>query len=78
MLVLSYRWQLEYSNVKEIRHKNTQYDDIDSNVALLPVYHKVSIESIQKHCLIIPYENKSQFVMEIIDIDLWANAFSEV
>jgi len=76
--VLSYRWQMEYENVKAIRSTNAQYVDMVRSKELTPVYHKVSIESIQKHCLIVPYKEDSQFVMEIIDEDLWANCFSIV
>jgi len=76
--VLTYRWQLEYQNIKISRHQNEQYQDIDNSLKLIPVYHKVSIESLQKHCLMIPFETKSQFWMEVIDQELWANAFSDV
>ena len=78
MSVLTYRWQLEYTNIKENRQVNAQYDEEYVKSKNIPVYHKVSIASIQKHCLVIPYEENSPFVMEIIDQDLWANAFSEV
>ena len=76
--VLSFRWQMEYENVKAARAPNAQYIEMESSLELAPVYHKVSIDSIQKHCLIIPYKEDSQFVMEIIDQDLWANCFSVV
>ena len=76
--VLTYRWQLEYTNFKENRQVNAQYDEEYVKSEMIPVYHKVSMDSIQKHCLVIPYEENSPFVMEIIDLDLWATAFSDV
>ena len=76
--VLTYRWQLEYKNVRESKQANTQYDDRDNMQEFILVYHKISIDTIQKHCLIIPYEDNSHFVMEVVDQDLWAKAFSNV
>ena len=76
--VLSYRWQREFENVKAIRSTNAQYVGMDNSMELTPVYHKVDIDTIQKHCLIVPSKENSQFVMEIIDQDLWANCFSMI
>ena len=45
---------------------------------LIPVYHKVGIDAIQKHCLMIPFETNSQFWMEVIEQETWAMAFSDV
>ena len=57
---------------------NSQYNDGKNTLELIPVYHKISIDSIQKHCLILPYLKESQYVMEIADQELWANNFSAV
>ena len=78
MSVLTYRWQLEYENTKETRHSQAQYKNDSDASNLSPVYHKVSIDSIHKHCLIVPFHNQSQFVMEIIDQEHWSTCFSEV
>ena len=43
---------------------------------LTPVYHKVNVDALQKHCLTIPYHQQSQYIMEVTNIDEWANAFS--
>ena len=69
---------MEYENIKETRHSNAQYNVLENSSELTPVYNKVSVDSIQKHCLIVPYKENSQFVMEIIDQDLWSNSFSDV
>jgi len=76
--VLTYRWQLEYRNIKICRNSDEHYLEIDKTLELIPVYHKVSIDSIQKHCLMIPFESDSQYWMEVIEQELWANAFSDV
>ena len=69
---------MEYANIKETRHSNAQYDEIENSSESTPVYHKVSVDFINKHCLIIPYKESSQFVMEILDQELWASSFSDV
>jgi len=61
---------MEYANIKETRHSNAQYDELENSSELTPVYHKVSVDSIHKHCLIIPYKESSQFVMGILDQEL--------
>ena len=53
-------------------------EEIEEISELIPVYYKISADQIQKHCLILPYEENSHFVMEIIDQELWGSAFSEV
>jgi hypothetical protein len=78
MSVLTYRWQLEYENVKAKKDSNAQYNETKNSNDLIPVYHKVSIDTIQKHCLILPYSEGSQFVMELIDQNMWEDCFSNV
>ena len=51
---------------------------MDNALKLIPVYHKVSIDAIHKHCLMIPFETHSQFWMEVIEQETWAMAFSDV
>ena len=69
---------MEYQNVNASKDNQAHYDENKILSRPEPIYHKVSVESIQKHCLIIPYSNESQFVMEIIDQEMRANCFSEV
>ena len=78
VLVITYQWQLECANVKINKQGNIQYTENVLGTNLVPVYHKVSIDCIQKHCLILPYEENSQYVMEINNPMLWAEAFSTV
>ncbi len=78
MSVLSYRWQLEFENIKETRLSNAQYSENADSRELKAVYHKVSVDSIHKHCLIVPFENNNQYVMEIVDQSVWASCFSIV
>ena len=59
--VLTYWWQLEYENVSEARQTNAQYTNGKDTQGLSAVYHKVSIDCVHKHCLIVPYQNSSQF-----------------
>ena len=68
--VLTYWWQLEYDQVSVSKKTNIQYEESEEISELIPVYHKISVDLIQKHCLILPYEENSQFVMEIIDQEL--------
>ena len=65
--VLTYRWQMEYENEKAMKDSQAHYNKNESSSILTPVYHKVSVNTIQKHCLIIPYKEDSHFVMEIIE-----------
>lgn len=76
--VFTYRWQLEHKNIKECRQPTAQYNDDINTQDLLPIYHKVNIDCIHKHCLIVPYKQNSQYVMEVIDQDQWAKCFLDV
>lgn len=76
--VLTYCWQMENEDAKIIRESQAQYIDEIISSQMNPIYHKVCIESIQKHCLIVPYAQHSPFVMEIIDPNHWAKCFSTV
>ena len=70
MSVLAYRWQLEFKNIGISRASNAQYNDDGVTSGEKPVYHKISANSIHKHCLMLPYHKESHFVMEIIDQEL--------
>ena len=76
--VLTYRWQFEYAGEKQAERKLSPFDSKDDISDLKPVYHAVSVEALQKHCLIIPFHKKSRFVMQVIDQDKWPLFFSHV
>ena len=76
--VITYRWQLEFESIKISKQANTQYNNNVLSTNLVPVYHKVSINCIQKHCLIILFEIDGQYKMEINNPSLWAEAFLTV
>jgi len=52
--VLTYKWELEYEEEKNKSVKSTRNCTLDDTTKLTPVYHNVSVDTIQKHCLIIP------------------------
>ena len=76
--VLTYRWQLEYARQKIVKTKHVQYSNTDNYENMIPVYHKVSIDAVHKHCLMLPFHHSSQYLMEVIDQEHWASAFSTV
>ena len=78
MSVLAYRWQMENTIQKQYKQVNAHHDKCIYDINLKPKYHRISIDSIQQHCLIIPYEENSQFIMQINEPALWANSFSSV
>ena len=80
MSVLTYRWQLEYSNYKQVSASFKPHEcKIDASM-LNPVYCSVSVDTLQKHCLMIPYKemSKSCFLMQVVDQDKWRESFSSV
>ena len=76
--MLTCRWQLENTIQKQYKQVNAHHDDRICNMDLLPNFHMISIDSIQKHCLIVPYKENSQFIMQINEPKLWADSFSSV
>lgn len=78
MSVLTYRWQLEYMQDYKHTAMNAQYLPQDNTIGMTPVYHKVSVDTLHKHCLMLPYDQISNFLMEITDEEYWAAAFSAV
>ena len=80
MSVLTYRWQLEYEGNKEIRQILYPHNcKVDASL-LTPIYNAVSVDTLQKHCLMIPYntEGKSQFLMQVVDQRKWSQSFATV
>ena len=69
MSVLTYRWQLEYEGdivMKQNIHPSEC--NIDAT-KLTPIFHAVSVDTLQKHCLMLPYDVKTKccFLMQVID-----------
>ena len=80
MSVLTYRWQLEYEKDKPVTASYKPYEcGIDAS-NITPVYRLVSVDTLQKHCLMIPYDTKrtSRFLMQVVDQDKWWESFSSV
>ena len=67
MSVLTYRWQLENTIQKQYKQVNAHHDNQICDMDLMPKFHKISIDSIQQHCLILPYEENSQFIMQLMN-----------
>ena len=76
--VLTYKWQLKNTIQRQYKEVNAHHDYRFCNMELLPKLYKISIDSIQKHCLILPYEDNSHFIMHINEPKLWADSFSIV
>ena len=51
------------------------YRDSDDSSGLTPVLRIVSVNVLEKHCLMIPYHTKSKYMMHVLDQDKWANKF---
>ena len=69
MSVLTYRWQLEYEGNKVIKQKHHPHECSVDASQLTPIYNAVSVDTLQKHCLMISYDSrsKSQFLMQVVD-----------
>jgi hypothetical protein len=52
-----------------------QYQEGDDTRELVPQYRMVSVDAIEKHCLMIPYHKNSKFLMQVIDQDKWGSKF---
>ena len=80
MSVLTYRWQLEYLNDEPVGSRFKHHSCSADASALTPVYQAVSVDTIQKHCLMIPYcgKNISCFLMQVVDQNNWWELFSNV
>ena len=80
MSVLTYRWQLEFLKDKPVSASFKPLDcDIDAS-KLKPVHCSVSVNTLQKHCLMLPYEGmaKGCFLMQVVDQDIWWESFTSV
>ena len=75
MSVLTYRWQLENTIQRQYKQVNAHHDDRICNMKLMPKFHKISIDSIQQYCLIEPFKENSQFIMQVNEPTLLANFF---
>lgn len=80
MSVITYRWQLEYEGESAVWHNLHPHDCLMDAIDLTPIYHVVSVETLQKHCLMIPYKSggRSQFLMQVVDQHKWANSFANI
>ena len=54
-----------------------QYQPEDDTRGLVPEYRMVSVDAIEKHCLMIPYHEHSKFLMQVIDQAKWGSKFLE-
>ena len=60
MSKLTYRWQLEYDKDTAVIQKFHPHQcNVDAS-ELTPIYHAVSVDTLQQHCLMIPYDNKGR------------------
>ena len=68
--VLTYKWELEYEEIqrKTLQKRKKEPDDTSN---LTPVYHIVSVDTIQKHCLVMPMHSPSRYVMQVVDQNKW-------
>ena len=80
MSVLTYRWQLEYEGDNVIKQNIHPSECLIDATKLTPIFHAVSVDTLQKHCLMLPYDNKKKscFLMQVIDQHKWANSFTSV
>jgi hypothetical protein len=74
--VIAYKWELEFEKEPNQYTSKKLQQTKDDTSNWMPVYHNVSVDTIQKHCLMIPLHSKSKYVLQIVDQDKWADAFS--
>ena len=55
-----------------------QYREEDDARMSTPLLRFVSVDIIEKHCLMIPYHKKSRYLMQVIEFDKWASRFLDV
>ena len=55
-----------------------QYREEDDARVSTPLLRFVSVDIIEKHCLMIPYHKKSRYLMQVIEFDKWASRFLDV
>ena len=74
--VITFKWELEYESEPKLNSKRNRKVLEDDTSNRTPVYHNVSVDTIQKHCPMIPLHSKSKYMIQIVDQDKWADAFS--
>lgn len=52
-----------------------QYKISDDNTSSKPLLRFVSVDIIEKHCLLLPIHSKSKYLMHVIDFDKWPCRF---
>ena len=62
-------------NRDDIESEPAHYRDSDDSTGLTPLLRIVSVNVLEKHCLMIPYHPKSKYMMHVLDQDKWANKF---
>lgn len=60
--VLSVKWKKEYLSQSNVLTRE-------------PLYHVISCDSIDSHCLLLPYEYGLEYVLQILHPRAWANKF---
>jgi len=74
--VITYCWKREYK--EDQKPLNTDFDPYkieDDNSLFTLRYRCVSVDSIQRHCLTVPYHPTSKFLMEILEKEKWSKSF---
>src|SRR6478735_153862 len=80
MSVLTYRWQLEFTKDKPVAASFKPHECAIDTSKLTPIYRSVSVDTLQKHCLMIPYDATGQgrFLMQVVDQNKWWESFCSV
>ena len=60
--ILSVTWKKEYLSHSSMLTKE-------------PVYHVISCDSIDSHCLLLPYDFGAEYVLQILHSNVWADEF---
>ena len=77
--VLTYQWRLEYEEDSEKKdHPSEPHNMKDDATKWTPSYRSVSVDTLQKHCLMIPCHENSKFVLQVIEQNKWAASFSNI
>ena len=76
--VLSFMWMKEFVDVPKTSfslYKGAEYL-FPTNTT--PVYRVVECDSIDSHCLLMPFKKDSVYTLQIIHTSKWANGFLEI
>ena len=74
--MITYLWELEYEEDKAKTVKKNHKSSMDEPSDMTPVYRIVSVDTIQKHCLMIPMHSSSKFLIQVVNKKKWADAFT--